>query len=63
MQTYLKNVTLGLGVDVDIHDGALLSPGLRSVELIDSIPWKISLVARRDRLGEAKIQAALQAIK
>lgn len=54
---------LGLGIDVDIHDGALLSPGLRSVELIDSIPWKISLVARRDRLGEAKIQAALQAIK
>lgn len=38
----------GIGIDANIHEESELPEGLRKIELCDAIPWKISLVCRRD---------------
>lgn len=38
----------GIGIDADIHEESELPEGLRKIELCDAIPWKISLICRRD---------------
>lgn len=48
---------LGLGVDVDIHQDEVNLEGIRRIPLSDSIPWKISLIIRRDRLEEDALRS------
>lgn len=38
----------GIGIDADIHTESEIPAGLRTIELADAIPWKISLVFRKD---------------
>lgn len=47
---------VGLGIDVDIHQDKILLDGLRLVELRDSIPWKISMAIRSDRIREKAVR-------
>lgn len=47
---------LGVGVDVNIHGNEPLPEGLSRVEIRDSIPWRISLVAREERRKDPAIQ-------
>ncbi len=51
---------IGLGIDVDIHEEEMNIGCLRRVPLYDSIPWKISLIARKDRMNDPHIQKALR---
>lgn len=42
----------GLGIDADIHGEKPILEGLHLVGLHDSIPWKISIIIRKDRTQE-----------
>lgn len=46
----------GIGIDVNIHEDEISMDGLRLIELHDSIPWKISIIVRRDRLQEQAVR-------
>ncbi len=54
---------LGLGVDVDIHQSEVSLQGLRRVPLMDSIPWKIYLILREDRLEEKALQTVQEVFR
>lgn len=47
---------IGLGIDVDIHRDKIRLDGLRMIELRDSIPWKISMVIRSERMKEKAVK-------
>lgn len=47
---------IGLGIVVDIHKDEIRRDGLRMIGLEDSLPWKISVVAREERKNERMIQ-------
>ena len=51
---------VGLGIDADIHQDKILLDGLRLTELRDSIPWKISMAIRSDRIGEKAVQGMVE---
>ena len=42
------NEKLGLGIDADIHKADRLYPDIRRVELQDAIPWKVSMIYRKN---------------
>ena len=41
----------GIGIDADIHPEEELPAGLRKIKLHDAIPWKISLVCRKNTVN------------
>lgn len=47
---------IGLGIDADIHRDRTMTEGLRLVELHDSLPWKVSVIIRKDRKKEPALQ-------
>lgn len=47
---------IGLGIDVDIHRDKIRLDGLRMIELRDSIPWKISMIIRSERMKEKAVK-------
>jgi len=49
---------LGLGIDVNIHKEDLNFYGLKRVGLEDMMPWKISLIVRKDRVNDPLIKRA-----
>lgn len=46
---------IGLGIVVDIHKDEIRKEGLRMIGLADSLPWKISVIAREERKDEKGI--------
>lgn len=46
-----------VGIDVDIHQDEVNLDGIRRIPISDSIPWKISLIIRRDRLEEVPMRS------
>lgn len=46
---------IGLGIVVDIHKDEIRRDGLRMIGLSDSLPWKISVIAREERKKERRI--------
>ncbi len=47
---------LGLGIDVNIHEKDINLDHLKRVELYDAIPWRISIIIRKDRMEETLIR-------
>ncbi len=43
---------IGLGIDADIHRDRAMMEGLHLVGLYDSLPWKVSMITRKDRKKE-----------
>lgn len=46
---------IGLGIVVDIHKDEIRKEGLSMIGLADSLPWKISVIAREERKDEKGI--------
>ena len=42
----------GIGIDADIHLKEELLEGLKKIELIDAIPWKLTLVYRENTVND-----------
>ena len=53
---HLCRQKVGLGIDADIHQDKPMPEGLRMIELRDSIPWKISMIIRSDRVKERAVR-------
>lgn len=49
---------VGLGIDVNIHHD--IEHGLKRISLYDAIPWKVSLVVKRERMQEKIIHTMLE---
>ncbi len=47
---------LGIGIDVDIHQDEVSLSEIRRIPLADALPWKVSLLIRRDRMEERTLQ-------
>lgn len=43
---------IGIGIDADIHLKEELLEGLKKIELIDAIPWKLTLVYRENTVND-----------
>ena len=54
------NEKLGLGIDADIHKTDRLYPDIRRIELQDAIPWKVSMIYRKNEQGRFLVERLAQ---
>ncbi len=50
---------MGIGIDTAIHKDDIKMDGLRRIRLKDALPWRISIVCRKDHKKEKMIQKLL----
>lgn len=56
------NEKLGLGIDADIHKTDRLYPDIRRIELHDAIPWKVSMIYRKNETDRFLVERLAQII-
>ena len=56
------NEKLGLGIDADIHKTDRLYPDIRRIELQDAIPWKVSMIYRKNETDRFLVERLAQII-
>ena len=56
------NEKLGLGIDADIHKIDRLYPDIRRIELHDAIPWKVSMIYRKNETDRFLVERLAQII-
>ena len=56
------NEKLGLGIDADIHKTDRLYSDIRRIELHDAIPWKVSMIYRKNETDRFLVERLAQII-
>ncbi|MDE7313102.1 MAG: LysR family transcriptional regulator [Eubacterium sp.] len=51
---------MGIGIDVNIHKNEIKMDGIHRIMLRDAVPWRISVVCRKDRREERAIKKLLE---